>query len=211
MKWKWKRAYEHKQCVASKAPANTQANGNSIEILQMPFVASCKSLQVAKSMLDLNAVARAEAGKWRRGGGGRSWSSIFSNANTKATNRRTIEPTFRGTSQSSCCSPSFSVSTSLSLSLSLIVFLHCFCLWHTHNECNKRKRQERQTSTVERQRKIKTLLDMANNLIFQLMKIWKWKWKAQKGTQLQRQRCRDMSRRQFANSSATIATVVRLI
>lgn len=131
--------------------------------------------------------SRAEAGKWRRGRGG-SCSSIFSYANTKATNRRTIEPTFRRTSQSSCCSPSFSVSPSLSLSLSLIVFLHCFCLWHTHNECNKRKREERQTSTVGRQRKIKTLLDMANNLIFQLMKIWKWKWKAQKGTQLQRQR-----------------------
>lgn len=48
-------------CVASKAPANTQGNGNSIEILQMPFVASCKSLQVPKTMLDLNAGERAAA------------------------------------------------------------------------------------------------------------------------------------------------------
>lgn len=58
-------------CVASKAPANTQENGNSIEILQMPFVASCKTLQVAKSMLDLrhgSKVAGWSGAKGARGG-----------------------------------------------------------------------------------------------------------------------------------------------
>lgn len=68
MKKKMKMKMKTCICVASKGTANTQANGNSIEILQMPFVASCKSLQVAKSMLDLNAGARAGAGNEGREG-----------------------------------------------------------------------------------------------------------------------------------------------
>lgn len=101
-------------CVASKAPANTQANGNSVEIWQMPFVASCKTLQVPKSMLDwLGAAVRiGECGMVRS-----EWQPQHLES-ARAANRRTTEPTFRQTFQS-CFSvsllPYFSRSVSVSL------------------------------------------------------------------------------------------------